>query len=127
RVHLQRIFEVTGGVSFDASLTAPLVAALDAIAAATTEAELQAALAQVEQVRAQVIAAIRAQYQGLTSAVGALRADAALDTLRSINGSLRSTEQDILEYMEAWRRDIARAREMIQGADIAAAVAFVQS
>ncbi len=125
RLQLQHIFDVTGGVSFDASLTAPLVAALDAVAAATTEVELEAALTQVEQVRGQVVAAIRGQYQALTSSVGALRADVALEALRSVSGSLHSTEQDILEYLESWRLDIARARELIAGADFSEAVLFV--
>jgi hypothetical protein len=126
RLQLSRVFELSGAVSIDAVLSAPLVAALDLVAAATTEAELNAALTQLESARAQVLAAIRAQFEGVAGAIAALRLDSALPSLQVVSTGLQRTEQDILEYLAAWQRDIARARETIEEADLSQAVTFVE-
>lgn len=125
RGHLDQLFNLTGGITVDATLAEPLVAAFDLVAAAGTEAELQAALDNLNTVRSQVLNAVQAQYSAIASAIADLPLDEALGVLTSLAAALRTGEQDILNYLETWRRDIARARAVVAGMDIAQMVGFI--
>ena len=125
RTDLDRVLGLAGGVTVDASLTAPLIAAFDAVAAAQTQAQARAALTELTRVRGTVLAAIKAQYDAVGRAIAALRLDEILGSIAAVGKTLRSGEQDILRYLENWRRDIARARELIESGDPAALLARV--
>jgi hypothetical protein len=125
RTELDRGLQAARGVHVDVSLSAPLVAAFDAVAAAQTQAQLRAALADLKRVQATVVAAIRAEYGAAASTIAALPIDGVLKTLASVGATIRRGEQDILRYLEDWRNDIARARELIESGDPAALAARV--
>ncbi len=119
RSNLDLILNAVGTVTIDTSLTAPLVAAFDAVATANSPAELQAALNALNTTRSQVLQTITAHFNALASAIGSLPLDAALSAIDAIAGSLQTAGEDILGTLRAWRREIAQVRQLIENIDAA--------
>lgn len=125
RAGLDRLFGIAASVTVDVSLTAPLVTAFHAVAAAETSVQVAQALAELTRVRDRVLVAIRAHYEVIARALAGLPIGDLLRSIASAGAALRAGEQDILAYLERWRSDIARARELVAGGDIAGIVTRV--
>ncbi len=109
-------------VRIDPALTSGLVTALGQVTIAAnggSSAELEAALAQVQTVRAATVNQLAAALRSATSAVSALGISEVSQSLQSLRATLGSADESVFDMLDGWREMIASLRVMVTGIDSA--------
>lgn len=115
-------------ITLPTTRTAQLVLALDAVATAADAGALpalQAALRELDAVRASTRLALEADLGRAAELIDQLGIDAALATVGELNGALRATGGSILDFLEELRADLAALRAGIDALDPAALIVYL--
>jgi hypothetical protein len=103
-----------------------LIAALDLVAAASSQQQLDAALINLDQVRRATLDVLRVDLRKVRDAIELLRFDQALAPILLATEALRSGETGFLELIERWRVSIAEVRERFDEFDVDRLAAFME-
>ncbi|HEX8001086.1 MAG TPA: hypothetical protein VF519_00155 [Mycobacteriales bacterium] len=128
RARVDALLSATASLTLPAARTEGLVLSLDAVATAAATGDAAAvtrAIADLERVRAQTVAVIRADLSVVATAVGSLPVTALAEAVAGAHGAVTSAEVTLLDAVGGWRAHVAELRAMVDGVDLVPVVAHI--
>jgi len=123
------LLSATAQLSLPTDRTSGLVAALDAVASAAATADaarVNAALAQLCQVRDHTLGVVRDDLAFALEQINRLRVPQLLGALQSMTATIEAGRQSVIDFLNDFRVQIAASRESIENLDPARVREFLQ-
>lgn len=114
---VKSILDIAGDITLPTGRISGLVDALEAVAtaAATGDPEiLEQALLYLDQVRQNTLSVLRDDLLAISTQIGDLRVDLALEPVVAASSVLHTSGEDMIKLLETWRAQIALARQQIE-------------